>query len=56
LNDAGDVNLEIIKFLNSEKNEELNLISTEESVNKPKFKYSCDILEKMFDEEFYGEL
>jgi len=56
LNDAGDVNLEIIKFLNSEKNEELNLISTEEPVNKTKFKYSCDILEKMFDEEFYGEL
>jgi len=56
LSDIGDVNLEIVKFLNSEKKEELRLINTNESIDYPKFKYSCDILEKMFDEEFYGEL
>lgn len=55
LHDAGDVNLEIVKFLNSGE-KELELVSTDESSESSKFKYSCDIIEKIFDEEFYGEL
>jgi len=56
LYDLGDVNLEIVKFLNSEKEEVLELITTKENNSERIFNYSCDIIEKMFDENFYGEL
>jgi hypothetical protein len=55
LHDAGDVNLEIVKFLNAEE-KALELVGTVEANTKSKFKHSCDVIEKIFDEEFYGEL
>ncbi|MCK5781149.1 MAG: molybdopterin-dependent oxidoreductase, partial [Flavobacteriales bacterium] len=55
LSDLDDVNLEIVKFLSSEE-KSLQLKATKESTSENKFKYSCDIIEKIFDEEFYSEL
>lgn len=55
LHDSGDVNLEIIKLLNKEE-KLLKLTSTEKSLDTTRFNHSCDVVEKMFDEEFYSEL
>ena len=56
LSDLDDVNMEIVKFLTSENDDSLELVSTKASVKDNKFKHSCDIIEKMFDENFYSEL
>ncbi len=56
LSDLDHVNMEIVKFLTSENDDSLELVSTKASVKDNKFKHSCDIIEKMFDENFYSEL
>ncbi|MCK5824894.1 MAG: FAD-dependent oxidoreductase [Ichthyobacteriaceae bacterium] len=53
LNDAGDVNIEIVKFLDNKPDAKFELLSTKAENIKQKFNYSCDVVERRFAEKFY---
>ncbi|MEN8139395.1 MAG: molybdopterin-dependent oxidoreductase, partial [Bacteroidota bacterium] len=53
LEDLGDVNLEIVKFLGDDSEDKFVLKSTIREAKEKKFNYSCDVIEKIFDEKFY---
>ena len=53
MNDAGDVNIEIVKFLDNKPDAKFELLSTKAENIKQKFNYSCDVVERRFAEKFY---
>jgi formate dehydrogenase major subunit len=56
LEDVNDVKSEIISFFDFSDEEKLKFNSSQNHDLIDEFKYSCDVLEKIFDEKFYSEL